>query len=54
MIAVYNEFKDQSYCPMCGDNVEISDVEISYAFKLMLEELKSFGIYPNLKLKPKY
>lgn len=54
MIAVYNEYKDQSYCPSCGDNVEINDVEISYAFKLMLEELKSMGVYPKLKLKPKY
>ncbi len=54
MVAVYNEFKDQSYCPSCGDNVEISDVEISYAFKLMLDELKSLGVYPSMKLKPKY
>ncbi len=53
-IAIYNEFKDQSTCPLCGDGVEISDVEMSYAFKLILDEFKSLGIYPRLKLKTKY
>tara|TARA_Y100000310_G_scaffold299605_1_gene334601 strand:+ start:2466 stop:4268 length:1803 start_codon:yes stop_codon:yes gene_type:complete len=54
IIAIYNEFKDRSYCPICGENVEINNVEISYAFKLMLDEFKSLGIYPKLKLKNKY
>lgn len=54
IIAIYNEFKDVRYCPICGDNVEISDVEISYAFKLILDEFKSLGVYPQLKLKTKY
>lgn len=54
IIAVYNEFKDMSYCPICGDNVEITDVELSYAFKLMLDEFKSLGVYPKLKLITKY
>jgi len=54
IIAVRNEFKDRSYCPICGDNVEISMIEISYAFKLMLDEFKSLGIYPKLQLTQKY
>ncbi len=54
VIAVYNEFKDTSYCPICGDNVEITDIEMSYAFKLILDEFKSLGIYPKMKLTPKY
>lgn len=54
IIAVYNEYKDISYCPICGDNVEITDIEISYAFKLILDEFKSLGIYPKMRLKPKY
>ncbi len=54
VVAVYNEFKDQSLCPICGDNVEITDVEMSYAFKLILDEFKSLGIYPRLKLQTKY
>ncbi|PIN86044.1 DNA-directed RNA polymerase subunit B [Candidatus Woesearchaeota archaeon CG10_big_fil_rev_8_21_14_0_10_44_13] len=53
-IAIYNEFKDARYCPICGDNVEITDIEISYAFKLILDEFKSLGVYPKLKLKTKY
>jgi DNA-directed RNA polymerase subunit B len=54
IIAVRDEFKDKSYCPICGDNVEITDIEISYAFKLILDEFKSLGIYPKLLLKSKY
>ncbi|MFO8016815.1 MAG: DNA-directed RNA polymerase subunit B [Candidatus Woesearchaeota archaeon] len=54
VIAIYNEFKDVRYCPTCGDNVEISDIEVSYAFKLILDEFKSLGVYPRLKLKTKY
>ena len=54
IIAVRNEFKDRNYCPICGDNVKISMIEISYAFKLMLDEFKSLGIYPKLVLKSKY
>tara|TARA_Y100000034_G_scaffold136768_1_gene215610 strand:- start:42135 stop:43937 length:1803 start_codon:yes stop_codon:yes gene_type:complete len=54
LIAVYNEFKDKSYCSVCGEGVDISNIEISYAFKLLLDEFKSIGIYPQLKLKNKY
>lgn len=54
IIAIYNEFKNKSYCPVCGDNVEISNIEISYAFKLILDEFKSLGIYPRLVLEDKY
>jgi DNA-directed RNA polymerase subunit B' len=54
IIAIYNEFKNKSYCPICGENVEINNVEISYAFKLMLDEFKSLGIYPKMKLESKY
>jgi DNA-directed RNA polymerase subunit B' len=54
MIAIKDEFKNKSYCPVCGDNAEISNIEISYAFKLMLDEFKSLGIYPKMELKSKY
>ena len=36
------------------ENVEITDVEISYAFKLILDEFKSLGIYQKLQLESKY
>ena len=54
MIAVYDNYRKRSYCPVCGDNVEISNIEIAYAFKLFLDEMKSLGIYPKLILKKKY
>lgn len=54
IVAIHNEFKNQKYCPICGDNVEISTVEVSYAFKLILDEFKTLGIYPKLQLKTKY
>jgi DNA-directed RNA polymerase beta subunit len=54
IIAVNDEYKNKKFCPICGENVEISEIEISYAFKLMLDEFKSLGIYPKLVLEEKY
>lgn len=54
IIAIRDDYKDKNYCPICGDNVEISNIELSYAFKLILDEFKSLGIYPKLQLKSKY
>jgi DNA-directed RNA polymerase subunit B' len=54
IIAIKDEFKGKSYCPTCGENVVITDVEISYAFKLILDEFKSLGIYQKLQLESKY
>ena len=54
IIAIKDNYKNKSYCPVCGENVEINDIEISYAFKLMLDEFKSLGIYPKLQLESKY
>ena len=54
LLAIYNEYKKKSYCPVCGENTEINFVELSYAFKLMLDEIKALGIYPKLILKTKY
>jgi len=54
LIAIYDAYKDKRYCPLCGENVEINDIEISYAFKLILDEFKSLCVYPKLVLKNKY
>jgi DNA-directed RNA polymerase subunit B' len=54
MLAVYNVYKNKCYCPICGENVEINAIELSYAFKLLLDEFKSLGIYPKLILDNKY
>jgi len=54
MLAVYDPYRGKKFCPKCGNNVEITAIELSYAFKLLLDELKSLGIYPRLNLKSKY
>lgn len=54
LIAIHDEAKEKRYCSICGENVEIVDIEVSYAFKLMLDEFKSLCIYPKLLLKSKY
>jgi len=45
--------KNKKYCPACGET-KIVDVEMSYAFKLMLDELKSMLIYPKIVLKEEW
>ncbi|MBS3143958.1 DNA-directed RNA polymerase subunit B [Candidatus Woesearchaeota archaeon] len=54
MLAVYDDFRNNRFCHRCGSNVIINVVEISYAFKLLLDELKALGIAPRLKLRNKY
>jgi len=50
MLAVYDRKRDVYYCPICGEKTEISRVTMSYAFKLLLQELMSMVIFPRLKL----
>ncbi len=54
MFAIFDGFRSRKTCSKCGNNVEISAIELSYAFKLLLDELKALGIYPRLILKSKY
>ncbi|MDK2983439.1 MAG: DNA-directed polymerase subunit [Thermococcaceae archaeon] len=50
-LAVEDKRRDKVYCPVCGEEEKISKVEISYAFKLLLDEIKAMVIRPSLKLK---
>lgn len=54
LLAIYDDYKNKSYCHVCGESAPVSKVEIAYAFKLLLDELKSMGIYPRMELKNKY
>jgi DNA-directed RNA polymerase subunit B len=51
MLAEYDRNRDRYRCPVCSPRTTtISKVNISYAFKLVLQELISLGVWPRLKL----
>jgi len=54
LIAIHDTFRNRKYSPIAGENAEINDIELSYAFKLFLDELKSLGVHPKLVLEDKY
>jgi DNA-directed RNA polymerase subunit B' len=51
-IAVHDYIKNRSYCPVCESN-DLSRIEMSYAFKLLVDEIKAMGIFPRLVLRDK-
>lgn len=54
MLAVHDSMRNKAFCTKCGANIDVTAVEFSYAFKLLLDELKALGIYPQLHLESKY
>jgi len=47
ILAVDDKIRNKKYCPVCkGTNIHT--IRISYGFKLLLDELKSMGIFPKL------
>ena len=51
MIATIDRKTGTSYCPNCGADTDIYPVEMSYAFKLLLDEMKVLCIAPRLELE---
>jgi DNA-directed RNA polymerase beta subunit len=47
--AAFDQAKERNVCPLCG-GTDVADIEMSYAFKLLLDELKTMLIYPKLKV----
>ena len=45
---------NRAISPIYDEESEMSDIEISYAFKLLLDEFKSLGVYPKIKLRSKF
>jgi len=49
--AVYDRKRNRTYCPFCEEESEIYTVEMPYAFKLLLDELRSLCLDTRLKLR---
>ena len=52
-IAIEDSVREKIVCPLCSSE-DSEPVEISYVFKLLLEELQGMHIHTKLKLKNKY
>ncbi len=52
-LGVKDDLRNKIYCPVCNSN-EIEDVEVSYAFKLLAEELLGLHVATTFELKNKY
>jgi len=51
MAAVENVDQRRVYCPNCGEETDVHEIEMSYAFKLLLDEMKALGIAPRIELE---
>ncbi len=52
-IGIDDNIRNKTICPICGTE-EVENIEVSYAFKLLLEELQGMHIHTKFELKNKY
>ncbi len=52
LIAINDQIRNRRYCSVCNSSA-VYPVEMSYGFKLLLDELKTLGILPKLVIKDK-
>ncbi len=52
-LATEDNIRNKTVCPLCNSE-EVESVEISYAFKLLIEELQGLHIHTTFGLKNKY
>lgn len=52
-LAIEDNIRNKTVCPLCGSE-EVESVEVSYAFKLLIEELQGLHIHTAFGLKNKY
>jgi DNA-directed RNA polymerase subunit B' len=52
IIAINDQIRNKRYCSLCGGS-KVYPVEMSYGFKLLLDELKALGILPKLLIRDK-
>ena len=51
-IAIYDHIKDKAFCKICGGE-DVEQIEVSYAFHILLQEIMSLGIFPKIVLRDK-
>ncbi len=52
-VGIKDTIRNKIYCPICGGS-EVEPIEVSYAFKLLIEELLGLHILTSFELKNKY
>ena len=52
-LAIEDNIRNKTICPLCNSE-DVEGVEVSYAFKLLIEELQGLHIHTNFGLKNKY
>jgi len=52
-IAVEDNIRGRTFCPMCN-SLETDSVEVSYAFKLLIDEIQGLHLATKFETKNKY